>query len=631
MGQKHGKQARDHDRDHSDDLAPLSPALSRLERERPTHRRAKSANLAADAPPLDWSTFENRSNARRKSSGFLSPGASPRASPRSSGPSTPLPPPPRRPFDSSVRSASAPASGRSASPRRGDRRRPRPKSTLVPLDNAPLPPGAEPAATVIVTPAPAPPPRVTLDRYAHPQIFERILAYVSPEAYPALRATCRALHVRINTVLYKHVELHVDEVFAMSAKSPSLTTLALEITAPTELDDEGYPLPARRLPGLRWGLDSPWDHGLCVDRLRTYTRVVDEVGPGKIVLLPQEEQRELYGALGAVDLVRDRVQLSPLGGRTHVFFRQLPAGLNETAPRVLVREVEPVVETAVITIQINSRVHPSTLAKAAIRVPGAASHRPNDREVVVIFLPDDQVDSAAFARLSIDDKRRSFAADSRNGSYSRLNDEKRGSGSFARSRNGSYDQLDARRNSSYNQLDAHRNSSFGLSSRNSSYAQLDRDRAPAVASRSATERAKPLGMLTDLVDDMVRHSPWVRYTLVGLETLRKSWISPELEVTPWMDAQQRNEVIYKAMYDFKVGPFSLTGETDKAVEALQALQLLSLDEYKAMVGDDMYALATTCPAGPLVPGFVNGDESDGGRSDSSREHDAGDDDGTYFA
>lgn len=626
MGQKHGKQSREA---HEEDLAPLSPALSRLEPDRRTHRRAKSANLAADAPPLDWSTFENRT-ARRKSSGFLSPSASPRASPRSSGgPGTPLPPPPRRPFDSSVRSASAPASGRSASPRRGDRRRPRPKSTLVPLD-APLPPGAEPAAAnIVVTPAPAPPPRVTLDRYAHPQIFERILAYVSPEAYPALRATCRALHVRINTVLYKHVELHVDEVFAISAKSQALTTLALEITAPTVLDDEGYPLPARRIPGLRWGLDSPWDHGLCVDRLRTYTRVVDEVGPGKIVLLPQEEQRELYGALGAVDLVRDRVVQSPLGGRTHVFFRQLPAGLNETAPRVLVREVEPVVETAVITIQINSRVHPSTLAKAAIRVPGAASHRPNDREVVVIFLPDDQVDSAAFARLSIDDKRRSFVGDSRNASYSRL-DDKRGSGSFARSRNASYDQLDPRRNSSYNHLEGKRNSSsFGLSSRSSSYAQLDR--APPVASRSATERAKPLGMLTDLVDDLVRHSPWVRYTLVGLETLRKSWISPDLPVTAWMDAQQRNEVIFKAMYDFKVGPFSLTGETDKAVEALQGLQLLSLDEYRAMVGDDMYALATTCPAGPLVPGFVNGDESDGGRSDSSREDARDDDDGPYFA
>ncbi|KAL1405618.1 hypothetical protein Q8F55_009257 [Vanrija albida] len=610
MGQKHGKPRRD----SADDLAPLSPALSRLERPRTPHRRAKSASV--DPAPLDWSTLDRP----RRRSGFLSPSASPRASPRDSGASTPLQPP-RRAFDSSVRSASAPAQGRSASPRGSPRRRP--KSVLVPVA-APLPPGAEPAAALVVVPPPAPPPppRVTLDRYAHPQIFERILSYVSPEAYPALRATCRALHVRINSVMYKHVELHIDEVFAMQAKSRSLTMLALGITSPTEIDGEGYPLPPRRLPGMRWGLDSPWDHALCVDRLRTYTRVVDEIGPHKLVVLPPDEQTELYAALAAVDLVRDRVLLSPLGGRTHVFFRQLPAGLNETAPRVLVREVEPVVATAVITIQINSRVHPSTLAKAAIRVPGAAEHKPNDREVVVIFLPDDQVDTAAFARLSIDDKRRSFA-DSPNGSYTRLDDKR---GSFAQSRNASYHNLDARRSSSYSQLDARRNSSFGLSSRNSSFNQLER--AAASAAKSAAERAKPLGMLTDLVDDMVKHSPWVRYTLVGLETLRPSWISPALGITPWMDAQQRADIIYKAMYDFKVGPFSLTGETDKAVEALQALQMLSLDEYRAMVGDDMYALATTCPAGPLVPGVVTGDESDGARSESSE--DVGDDDDTYF-
>lgn len=230
-------------------------------------------------------------------------------------------------------------------------------------------------------------PAPALDLLAFPQITALVLHYAAGSTYAPLRATCKALHARVNGMMYAHVEVKIALVDPTPPRPPPLsrfqaivrtiqatgaflgvTTLppvpessepAAPEPTPTKAPREPYLAvfivaprlgnatglrAGARIPGLRWDMAATSAHAACVKRLRAHTRIVDDGGSLSEHLdgLRRDEAAMLRLAFGSARIVRNSAGVSVLSAPTQVLFRNLNDGVYvhrhvpERASRVVV-------------------------------------------------------------------------------------------------------------------------------------------------------------------------------------------------------------------------------------------------------------------------------------------------------
>ncbi|WOO85412.1 uncharacterized protein LOC62_07G008911 [Vanrija pseudolonga] len=276
-------------------------------------------------------------------------------------------------------------------------------------------------------------PAPALDLLAFPQITALVLAYARGETYAPLRATCKALHARVNAMMYAHVEVKIARVdpspppsrtpapplsrlqaivrtiqatssflgvtssnlpFIPEASEGATTTptptpeepvrepyFAVSIVAPRLGRASGL-RPGSRIPGLRWDMGATAAHAACVKRLRAHTRVVDDGGSVSEYLddLRRDEAAMLRLAFGSARIVRNSAGVSVLSAPTHVLFRTLNDGvyLHRHVPDRASRVVVHIDVLADSVAGLNGAV-------GEIMLPGPRSAGQGQREVYAVF------------------------------------------------------------------------------------------------------------------------------------------------------------------------------------------------------------------------------------------------------